>query len=83
MIVTSKGTWLGKFFKTFLNNRTPGGQLLGRWDTKVTESIKNRRIDLANIDSCGDEICSNPQKLISLYATNKYYLTPISRNIKT
>lgn len=45
---------------------------LGRWDTIVPETIKLRRVDLANIDSCGDEICSNPDKLIKIYS-NKYY----------
>lgn len=45
---------------------------LGRWNTQVAQEIKDRRVDLANIDSCGDEICSNPEKLNKLYP-NKYY----------
>ena len=37
--------------------------LLGRWSTLDSEELKNRRSTLANIDSCGDELCSNPVKL--------------------
>ncbi len=48
---------------------------LGRWDTIVSDSIKLRRVDLANIDSCGDEICSNPDKLIKLYSKSYYKST--------
>lgn len=40
---------------------------LGRWETNVPTYIKDRRVDLANIDSCGDEVCSNPQKMIIKY----------------
>lgn len=50
-----------------------GPKSLGRWNTIVTQQIKERRIDLANIDSCGDEICSNPKKLKMLYP-NQFYL---------
>ena len=66
--VTSKIKNLGLFY----SNKHVASQLLGRWDTKVDESVKQRRIDLANIDSCGDEACSNPQKLITLYASSYY-----------
>lgn len=48
------------------------GNNLGRWSTQVDLKIKERRADLANIDSCGDEICSNPKKLIDLY-NDKYF----------
>lgn len=58
--------------RTFYQSKQVGPQLLGRWDTKVDETVKQRRIDLANIDSCGDEACSNPQKLITLYASSYY-----------
>ena len=37
--------------------------LLGRWSTLDTETLKSRRSVLASIDSCGDELCSNPVKL--------------------
>ena len=37
--------------------------LLGRWTTMDPENIKTRKAVLANIDSCGDELCSNPIKL--------------------
>ena len=37
--------------------------LLGRWGTLDPENVKNRKSVLANIDSCGDELCSNPLKL--------------------
>ena len=37
--------------------------LLGRWSTLDSEELKSRRSTLANIDSCGDELCSNPVKL--------------------
>ena len=45
--------------KTYDNNPV----LLGRWSTSDTEKFKSRRSVLANIDSCGDELCSNPAKL--------------------
>ena len=45
--------------KTYDNKPT----LLGRWTTLEPENIKNRKAVLANIDSCGDELCSNPIKL--------------------
>lgn len=46
---------------------------LGRWNTQVNQKIKDRRTDLANIDSCGDEVCANPQKLSKLYP-DRYYV---------
>lgn len=37
--------------------------LLGRWNTHDSETMKSRRAVLANIDSCGDELCSFPLEL--------------------
>ena len=45
---------------------SPMGQPLGRWHTNVDKSIIERRIDLANIDSCGDEICAKPYELVKM-----------------
>ena len=49
------------------------GVALGRWATVSSEAQKMRRIDLANMDSCGDETCSNPSLLIQKYK-DAYYL---------
>lgn len=45
---------------------------LGRWDTNVKWKVIERRLDLANIDSCGDEICANPKKMTEMYKNNYY-----------
>lgn len=45
---------------------------LGRWATASSESEKMRRIDLANLDSCGDEVCADPYLLIQNYK-DAYY----------
>ena len=46
---------------------------LGRWATVSSEKEKMRRIDLANLDSCGAEDCSSPYLLIQNYK-DAYYL---------
>lgn len=46
--------------------------LLGRWNTHDSETIKSRRAVLANIDSCGDELCSSPLKLKKKLGYYKY-----------
>jgi len=38
--------------------------LIGRWRTTDDYHTRMRRSMLADIDSCGDEICSFPRKLI-------------------
>ena len=50
-----------------------GAVALGRWATVSSEDEKMRRIDLANLDSCGDELCSDPYLLIQNYK-DAYYL---------
>ena len=51
---------LNKIITKFLTTQQIAPTNLGRWNTMVTQKIKERRIDLANIDCCVDEICSNP-----------------------
>ena len=46
--------------------------LLGRWNTHDSEAIKSRRAVLANIDSCGDELCSSPLRLKHKLGYYKY-----------
>ena len=46
---------------------------LGRWATVSSEKEKMRRIDLANLDSCGAEDCADPYLLIQNYK-DAYYL---------
>lgn len=47
-----------KFFK-HINPFTPGKKIsIGRWDTKDNSAIK---ATLANMDSCGDNLCGDPK----------------------
>lgn len=46
--------------------------LLGRWNTQDSETLKSRKALLANIDSCGDELCSSPIKLKNKLGYYKY-----------
>ena len=65
-----------KKYITFNNNScTPA---LGRWSTHESEEVKSRRILLANIDSCGDEICSNPSQLKDKFGYYNTYNEPVS-----
>ena len=52
-----------KFLKFQKHEKNP----LGRWATEVTDTVKERRSILANLDSCGcSETCANPQILKNL-----------------
>ena len=46
-------------FRIFVKNNTR--ILLGRWEHKIPEVQKNIKFDLANIDHCGDKVCSIPK----------------------
>ena len=46
--------------------------LLGRWNTHDSETVKSRKAVLANIDSCGDELCSSPLRLKNKLGYYKY-----------
>jgi len=54
-----------KYLRKFVNKKycCKNNVLLGRWATLDQESLKTRRSILANIDSCGHELCSNPFQL--------------------
>jgi hypothetical protein len=39
---------------------------MGRWRTSDTEEARLRRATLADIDSCGEERCSNPKLLVGV-----------------
>jgi hypothetical protein len=54
-----------KYLRKVINKKyyNKNNVLLGRWATLDHENLKNRRSILANIDSCGHELCSNPFQL--------------------
>ena len=56
--------------------------LLGRWSTLDAENVKSRRSILANIDSCGDELCSNPIKLKEKLGYYKHHVNGKPKSIK-
>ena len=39
---------------------------MGRWRTTDSEAVRLRRATLADIDSCGEERCSDPRSLVGV-----------------
>ena len=44
----------------------PKPRMMGRWRTTDSEAVRLRRATLADIDSCGEERCSDPRSLVGV-----------------